>query len=321
MNEVSNTIYDFIYIAVIILGGVTLTLAVILNARERDDRHRAILYFVLSMFCYMAADFVTYYCLGENSVASDLVFMMMTISDILFAVLVLAWLYMLVTMMNGLSGIPMKRVVIITLIYLVVSQVLSIRIGRLDSYSLMVESGIEKTVLMVVDATFDIYMMVAGARCLLLLFTKAANNMRRNLLAATAAGLVAYMVWIFIWDYNTWYKTEENLLEIYAVDPLILAYAIMSILLIYYFYKKDPLRLSDSPVAGDRSLDLFAEQYSLTHREREVLELLNNGLSNKQIAAELKISLNTVKRHVNNIFKKSDTQSRHEVIFKISNIK
>jgi DNA-binding NarL/FixJ family response regulator len=39
-----------------------------------------------------------------------------------------------------------------------------------------------------------------------------------------------------------------------------------------------------------------------------------------QIAAELSISENTVKRHVNNIFKKTETQSRHEIIYKISNI-
>ena len=56
-------------------------------------------------------------------------------------------------------------------------------------------------------------------------------------------------------------------------------------------------------------------------REREVLLLLNRGLSNPQIAAELSISENTVKRHVNNIFRKTETQSRHEIIVKVSNLK
>ena len=44
------------------------------------------------------------------------------------------------------------------------------------------------------------------------------------------------------------------------------------------------------------------------------------GMSNMQIAAELSISENTVKRHVNSIFKKTETQSRHEIIFKIANV-
>lgn len=52
----------------------------------------------------------------------------------------------------------------------------------------------------------------------------------------------------------------------------------------------------------------------------EVIELLNAGLSNPQIAEKLFISENTVKRHINSIFKKTGTANRHEVLFKIANI-
>jgi DNA-binding CsgD family transcriptional regulator len=52
----------------------------------------------------------------------------------------------------------------------------------------------------------------------------------------------------------------------------------------------------------------------LTAREREVLALLADGLGNKQIAARLGISANTVKTHVELLFEKLDVSSRAEAV-------
>jgi DNA-binding NarL/FixJ family response regulator len=49
---------------------------------------------------------------------------------------------------------------------------------------------------------------------------------------------------------------------------------------------------------------------ALTDREREVLELLARGLTNKEIAEALVISTNTVKRHLKAIFDKLDVHTR-----------
>jgi pimeloyl-ACP methyl ester carboxylesterase/DNA-binding CsgD family transcriptional regulator len=48
----------------------------------------------------------------------------------------------------------------------------------------------------------------------------------------------------------------------------------------------------------------------LSHREVEVLQLLAQGNSNQQIADELVISLNTVRRHVSNVFDKTGVANR-----------
>jgi DNA-binding CsgD family transcriptional regulator len=50
----------------------------------------------------------------------------------------------------------------------------------------------------------------------------------------------------------------------------------------------------------------------LSHREFEVLRLLAAGKSNQQIADELVISVNTVNRHVSNIFDKIGVANRTE---------
>jgi DNA-binding CsgD family transcriptional regulator len=52
----------------------------------------------------------------------------------------------------------------------------------------------------------------------------------------------------------------------------------------------------------------------ITEREREVLELLADGLSNKEIAARLGLSPNTVKTHVSRLFEKLRVARRTEAI-------
>ena len=51
---------------------------------------------------------------------------------------------------------------------------------------------------------------------------------------------------------------------------------------------------------------------ALTLREREVLRLVTGGKNNSEIARELFISLNTVTRHMTNIFSKTGTSNRVE---------
>jgi len=52
----------------------------------------------------------------------------------------------------------------------------------------------------------------------------------------------------------------------------------------------------------------------LTRREREILALLADGFGNKQIAARLGISTNTVKTHLELMFDKLDVSTRTEAV-------
>ena len=52
----------------------------------------------------------------------------------------------------------------------------------------------------------------------------------------------------------------------------------------------------------------------LSQREREVLQLLAGGASNQEIAQELVIALDTVKRHVSHIFAKLGVSNRVQAV-------
>jgi len=59
---------------------------------------------------------------------------------------------------------------------------------------------------------------------------------------------------------------------------------------------------------------------NLTRREREVFDLALLDLSNKEIAEQLYIAETTVKKHMQNIFKKIECSNREELIKKYSGL-
>jgi DNA-binding NarL/FixJ family response regulator len=55
------------------------------------------------------------------------------------------------------------------------------------------------------------------------------------------------------------------------------------------------------------------EDVRMTKREREVIELIGEGLSNKEIAQRLNIAAHTVKSHVRNVMEKLTLHTRLQI--------
>ena len=62
---------------------------------------------------------------------------------------------------------------------------------------------------------------------------------------------------------------------------------------------------------GNASLNL--SNYNLTDRQKEIIELIRSGLTNKEIASKLFISENTVKYHLKIIYEILDVEHRTEL--------
>jgi DNA-binding NarL/FixJ family response regulator len=58
------------------------------------------------------------------------------------------------------------------------------------------------------------------------------------------------------------------------------------------------------------------EQYNLSEREKQVLQLLVSGYSYKMIAAEMFISIDTVRSHIKKIYEKLHVNSKSEAVAK-----
>jgi DNA-binding NarL/FixJ family response regulator len=66
-------------------------------------------------------------------------------------------------------------------------------------------------------------------------------------------------------------------------------------------------------VTNEKSLDQKLEAYHLTNRQAEILKLLYNGKSYKQIASECSISVDTLNSHIRAIYPKLQIKSRGEI--------
>ncbi len=62
-----------------------------------------------------------------------------------------------------------------------------------------------------------------------------------------------------------------------------------------------------------RGKEAALEGVRMTQREREVVELIGDGMSNKEIATRLKIAADTVKSHVRNVMEKLALHTRLQI--------
>jgi len=58
----------------------------------------------------------------------------------------------------------------------------------------------------------------------------------------------------------------------------------------------------------------FFEKYKISSREQDIVRLILDGKSNKEIEEELFISFHTVKNHISSIFRKCAINTRHQLI-------
>lgn len=92
-------------------------------------------------------------------------------------------------------------------------------------------------------------------------------------------------------------------------------YQLFNFILLYQVLKNRllfSLELSDSEIS-----ERFTGSYSISNREKEIIELVARGLSNKEIADRLFISYQTVKNHIYSIFQKTGAANRVELLNKL----
>lgn len=76
-----------------------------------------------------------------------------------------------------------------------------------------------------------------------------------------------------------------------------------------------PVYQTEKSYLKEQSLqDILREQYQCTDREIEVISCIWDGLSNKDIADKLSITLSTTKQHVSNAYIKLDVKSRSQAM-------
>lgn len=132
---------------------------------------------------------------------------------------------------------------------------------------------------------------------------------RQSLLAMLLyGGLLALGTLALSWlDYHRMALTFPWQVQVFGVAAVFLALGLWAGA--HLFAGRGPAPAFDGNPEARRSL-------GLSDRETEVLGLLAAGLSNKEIAARLGVSPNTVKTHVARVLEKLEASRRTEAILK-----
>lgn len=79
------------------------------------------------------------------------------------------------------------------------------------------------------------------------------------------------------------------------------------------YFRKEPAQKTDFKEESGNSVEPKVD-FGISDREMEVLQAIERGLSNREIAKALFISETTVKSHVSNLLRKLDAKRRTEAV-------
>ncbi|MCK5059052.1 MAG: helix-turn-helix transcriptional regulator [Candidatus Aminicenantes bacterium] len=69
-----------------------------------------------------------------------------------------------------------------------------------------------------------------------------------------------------------------------------------------------------SLIEGSTSLERLYKKYNISRREQDILRLIMDGKSNKEIEDELYISIHTVKNHIYSLYQKLGVKTRYQLV-------
>ncbi len=96
-----------------------------------------------------------------------------------------------------------------------------------------------------------------------------------------------------------------------------LSYMVFTILVYQFLVKHYIYQYELDRKKNKTDMDILFRKYDVSKREKEIIELLLKGSSNREIADTLFISPNTVKTHIKNIYRKLGVKNRVQLIYLI----
>lgn len=320
LEEVLKHVINFLYIISFLIGVSGITLAILLAKRYESELYKWLLAFVLTFFLYEVTNFIVFYraiFVMQWEINVTIVFL----SDICLVALLYSW----VELIGRVASVEVKNKLFdnsfkfFSIMYVLVG-ILTYLYGMEQDYNLTTWG---KVSIISMDSIVSLF-AIGGSSFYLAKGLKVADQVTKRVLLIL---VTAMYLFIFLFYNEDLYLILNfvffDSFDIYAIEPVTVLYLLLSILFIIYVFNEELLIKAKEP---DRALRLdwngegkltivaIGAQYGLTEREKEVLLMVYEGHSNLKIAELLCISPFTVKRHINNIFRKTAVKTRVELI-------
>lgn len=305
-----NEVILICYVAGLLLGVSGLTVAFLAGRKKKDALNDAFVLFFAGMLVICCYDMIIYYCDYVIGVLSNL--KVLRIGNCIIAGTMLLWVNLQSCIVERealklLDGLVKKYLVF----YIAMWMLLTVFLRIEHFYTL-------KWLLLATDVILIVAFMASAVA---------------RIIYAAAAGMkieLYYMILVtamLLWNYISYFWGETSVYwgnSRFIREPLdltIVFWLIINAGSLFFAYHKTFITVLDREEDGmsDRRtlkgrINDVCEQYKLTPRERELMELIYAGMSNKEIAETLFLSESTVKTHIYNIFRKLEVKNRVGVI-------
>ncbi|MBU8891140.1 MAG: helix-turn-helix transcriptional regulator [Bacteroidales bacterium] len=153
---------------------------------------------------------------------------------------------------------------------------------------------------------------------LILLIIKNRKSNRQNRIARAFGILyiLRYLAILILFAYILSVGYNETVKAVFGFSFLLILNLLPLFWIRFYFI---PFTKQNININSENKFKEYCVQFDVSQREKDILKLIIDGKSNKEISNMLFISYSTVKNHVYNLFQKLNISSRFELISNFNN--
>ncbi len=304
----------FLYLGCIVVLVAALTCLILAYRNRKDELSKALYKFVIGLFVICFYDMGIYYCNYVIGIFSSME--ILRFGNCIIALTIYLWIcvqenLMRKTSLKLLTSIVKKYILFYAAAWMILTLATSVEFFYTLKWLLMFSD-----IILIIGA-----MGISTAH----IIHAGINNKKRSLYFLTI--VTALLLWNYIsyfWGETSVYWGNSDFirqpLDLTIVFWIIIAFSTMlfvskEIMAPVFFDKNaEQEKIIDAREKMRNRFSDVCEQYNLTNRERELIELIYAGKSNREIAELLFVSESTVKTHIYNIFRKMQIKSRVAII-------
>ncbi len=176
----------------------------------------------------------------------------------------------------------------------------------------------DRTLTNVLDPVFNFGILAGILYAIIFSYTgsRHIDNSREKLLARSI--ILYYLIslfFFFVW--NTSYIPLNIRVSVLVRSLLGIIYNIPPVIALNFLIQKVyQIKVAES--VGTEALDRWLEEHNISPREREIIQLVLMGKTNRSIEKELFISQRTVESHLYNIYRKLEIKNRMQLMRLVS---
>lgn len=289
------------YLVIILLCYFSaITLAAILYFKDKKKLHRRLLIYFFLLFLSAFFDYVNYSISNNNTNLSYLVFPFINV-----AMYILVILFSFIVCTQHIPSIHMQKNIFL---FIFVSSliILPLFIRRVCPLSIFIAT--------LADDIYFIYLGFLTTKPLQQTnlsgkyFLLKNKNFGITLILGATITLIGNL-----YNFLRWPASQNYFCFLHGYN---INNDILSILLCFWLLKffMQKIHVIPTTIYNTERFDKFCSEFTLTARERELLAELLNSLTYQEIADKLYISNGTVKAHFHNIFIKTNTKNKHNLL-------